>query len=156
MQRTLSSIDLYLRRSFIAFMRFSTWLGYRYLHVASSPCPIPSSSFYTTSSWGPISSFLISMHKLLHPRAYVVHLPLFSAYNIESLEWGIGTRLLHVHVPLLVLKSRHLLSGSSFCWVDIGLPEQAVGGFPPRFGIGCGRWTYWAFVYINLLKLCPK
>ena len=26
------------------------------------------------------------------------------------------------------------------------LPEQAVGWFPPRFGIGCGRWTYWAFM----------
>ena len=38
-------------------------------------------------------------------------------------------------------KARHL-SGSAFCWVDIGLPEQAVGWFPPRFGIGCGRWTY--------------
>ena len=29
----------------------------------------------------------------------------------------------------LVLKARHL-SGSAFCWVDIGLPEQAVGWFP--------------------------
>ena len=30
----------------------------------------------------------------------------------------------------LVLKARHL-SGSGFCWVDIGLPEQAVGWFAP-------------------------
>ena len=37
--------------------------------------------------------------------------------------------------------------GSAFCWVDIGLPEQAVGWLPPRFGIGCGRWTYWAFMW---------
>ena len=49
--------------------------------------------------------------------------------------------------PLAILKVRHL-SGSAFCWVDIGLPEQAVGWFPPRFGIGCGRWTYWAFMYV--------
>ena len=33
------------------------------------------------------------------------------------------------NLPSLVLKARHL-SGSAFCWVDIGLPEQAVGGFP--------------------------
>ena len=45
------------------------------------------------------------------------------------------------NLPPLVLKSRHL-SGSASCWVDIGLPEQAVGWFPPRFGIGCGIWTY--------------
>ena len=28
-----------------------------------------------------------------------------------------------------ILKARHL-SGSAFCWIDIDLPEQAVGGFP--------------------------
>ena len=29
----------------------------------------------------------------------------------------------------LVLQARHL-SGSAFCWIDMGLPEQAVEGFP--------------------------
>ena len=42
----------------------------------------------------------------------------------------------------LVLKVRHL-SGSAFCWVDIGLPEQALGWFPQaiiyRFRICYGR-----------------
>ena len=28
----------------------------------------------------------------------------------------------------------------------VGLPEQALGWFPPRFGIGYGRQTYWAFI----------
>ena len=43
--------------------------------------------------------------------------------------------MVDVHVPL-VLKARHL-SGSAFCWVDIhiGLPEQAVGGFPLGLGL---------------------
>ena len=43
----------------------------------------------------------------------------------------------------LVLKARHLGS-SAIGSVDIhvDLPEQAVRWFPPRFGIGCGRWTY--------------
>ena len=40
----------------------------------------------------------------------------------------------HLIVPL-VLKARHLLSGSAFCWVDIGLPEQAVGWFPLGLGL---------------------
>ena len=30
----------------------------------------------------------------------------------------------------------------AFCWVDIGLPEQALGWFPPRFRVGYGRQTY--------------
>ena len=33
------------------------------------------------------------------------------------------------NLPPLILKARHL-SGSAFCLIDIGLPEQAVGGFP--------------------------
>ena len=45
-----------------------------------------------------------------------------------------GTKELF-NLPPLVLEARHL-SGSAFCWVDIGLPEQAVGWFPLRFGIG--------------------
>ena len=36
-----------------------------------------------------------------------------------------------IHV---VLKARHL-SGSAFCLIDIGLPEQAVGGFPLGSGL---------------------
>ena len=43
----------------------------------------------------------------------------------------------HVHVHVyahLVLKVRHL-SGSTFCWIDIGLPEQAVGEFPLGLGL---------------------
>ena len=40
-----------------------------------------------------------------------------------------------VHAPL-VLKARHLhVSGSAFCLIDIGLPEQAVGGFPLGSGL---------------------
>ena len=34
----------------------------------------------------------------------------------------------------LVLKARHL-SGSAFCLIDTGLPEQAVGGFPLDSGL---------------------
>ena len=42
-------------------------------------------------------------------------------------------------IHVLVLKARHL-TFSAFCWVDIGLPEQALGWFPQaRFGIGYGR-----------------
>ena len=37
-------------------------------------------------------------------------------------------------IPPLVLKARHL-SGSAFCLIDIGLPEQAVGGFPLGSGL---------------------
>ena len=33
------------------------------------------------------------------------------------------------NLPPLVLKARYL-GGSAFCWVDIGLPEQAVRWFP--------------------------
>ena len=36
-----------------------------------------------------------------------------------------------IHV---VLKARHL-SDSAFCLIDIGLPEQAVGGFPLGLGL---------------------
>ena len=39
-----------------------------------------------------------------------------------------------VHYITLVLKARHL-SGSAFCLIDIGLPEQAVGGFPLGSGL---------------------
>ena len=39
-----------------------------------------------------------------------------------------GTKEL-INLPPLVLKARHL-SGSAFYLIDIGLPEQAVGGFP--------------------------
>ena len=47
--------------------------------------------------------------------------------------------VVHVHVELFnlpppVLKARYL-SDSAFCWVDIGLPEQAVGGFPLGLGL---------------------
>ena len=31
------------------------------------------------------------------------------------------------------------LSGSAFCWVDIGLRKQALGWVPPRFRIGYER-----------------
>ena len=41
---------------------------------------------------------------------------------------------LYMCIPPLVLKARHL-SGSSFCLIDIGLPEQAVGGFPLGLGL---------------------
>ena len=44
-----------------------------------------------------------------------------------------GTKKLF-DLPLLVLKARHL-SGSAFCWIDIGLSEQAVGGFPLGLGL---------------------
>ena len=36
--------------------------------------------------------------------------------------------------PSLFLKAGHL-SGSAFCWVDIDLPEQAVGWFPLGLGL---------------------
>ena len=52
----------------------------------------------------------------------------------------------HVHVPPLVLKARHL-SGSAFCcrfaWAGSGMVS-------PRFGIGYGRLTYWAFMYMYM------
>ena len=38
------------------------------------------------------------------------------------------------NLPPLVLKARHL-NGSAFCLIDIGLPEQAVGGFPLGLGL---------------------
>ena len=38
------------------------------------------------------------------------------------------------NLPTLVLKDRHL-SGSAFCLIDIGLSEQAVGGFPLGLGL---------------------
>ena len=38
------------------------------------------------------------------------------------------------NLPPLVLKARHL-NGSAFCLIDIGLPEQAVGGFPLGSGL---------------------
>ena len=38
------------------------------------------------------------------------------------------------NLPPLVLKARHL-NGSAFCWIDMGLPEQAVGGFPLGLGL---------------------
>ena len=44
-----------------------------------------------------------------------------------------GTKELF-NLPPLVLKARHL-SGSAFCLIDIGLPEQAVGGFPLGSGL---------------------
>ena len=44
-----------------------------------------------------------------------------------------GTKELF-NLPPLVLKARHL-SGSAFCWIDIGLPEQEVGGFPLGLGL---------------------
>ena len=44
-----------------------------------------------------------------------------------------GTKELF-NLPPLVLKARHL-SGSAFCLIDIGLPEQAVGGFPLGLGL---------------------
>ena len=37
-------------------------------------------------------------------------------------------------LPPLVFKARHL-SASAFCWINIGLPEQAVGWFPPDLGL---------------------
>ena len=42
-------------------------------------------------------------------------------------------------LPPLVIKAWHL-SGSAFA--GLGLPEQAMGWFPLRFGIGSRRWTY--------------
>ena len=52
------------------------------------------------------------------------------------MESSHGTKELF-NLPPLVLKARHLLSGSAFCSVDIGLPEQALEWFPQaRFGIG--------------------
>ena len=44
-----------------------------------------------------------------------------------------GTKELFNLSPL-VLKARHL-SGSAFCLIDIGLPEQAMGGFPLGLGL---------------------
>ena len=43
------------------------------------------------------------------------------------------------NLPPLILKARHL-SGSalSFCWIDIGLPEQAAGGVPLGWGLVVG------------------
>ena len=38
------------------------------------------------------------------------------------------------NLPPLVLKVRHL-SSSTFCWVNIGLPEQALGWFPLGLGL---------------------
>ena len=46
-----------------------------------------------------------------------------------------GTKeLFNLSIPPLVLKTRHL-SGSAFCLIDIGLPVQAVGGFPLGSGL---------------------
>ena len=53
------------------------------------------------------------------------------------MESSRGTKELF-NLQLLVLKARHL-SGSAFCRVDIGSSEQALGWFPPGFGIGYGR-----------------
>ena len=44
-----------------------------------------------------------------------------------------GTKELFI-LPPLILKARHL-SGSAFCWIDIGLPEQGAEGFP-YIGLG--------------------
>ena len=40
----------------------------------------------------------------------------------------------HIIEPPPVLKARHL-SGSAFCWIDRGLPKQAMGGFPLGLGL---------------------
>ena len=56
----------------------------------------------------------------------VIELLVSTYVGIKSLE------LMH-NLPPLVLKDRHL-SGSAFCWIDIGLPEQAVGQFPLGLG----------------------
>ena len=45
-----------------------------------------------------------------------------------------GTKELF-NLPPLVLKARHL-SGSTFCWIDIGLLEQVAEGFPLHVGLG--------------------
>ena len=39
-----------------------------------------------------------------------------------------------LHVLHVVLKARHL-SDSAFCYIDIGFPEQAVGGFTLGSGL---------------------
>ena len=42
---------------------------------------------------------------------------------------------IHVNLPPLVLKARHL-GGSASCNVDrLGVPKQALGGIPLDFGI---------------------
>ena len=58
-----------------------------------------------------------------------MHVPQCSPQHIHGRTWresSHGTKELF-NLPPLVLKARHL-SGSAFCWIDIGLPEQAAGG----------------------------
>ena len=59
------------------------------------------------------------------------------------------------NLPPLVLKARHL-SGSAFCLIDIGLPEQAVGGFPLGLGLGVeDRPTELSCKFTILLHFLP-
>ena len=75
---------------------------------------------------------------------------LYAAHIHELLRWAFPWDKRAFNLSPLVLKARHL-SGSVFCWIDIGLPEKAVVWFPRRFGIGCGRWTYWAFMITSTI-----
>ena len=56
------------------------------------------------------------------------------------------------NLPSLVLKARHL-SGSAFCWIDVGFAWAGSGRVSPRFGIGCGRWTCWTFMYMYIFSI---
>ena len=51
-------------------------------------------------------------------------------------------------ISMLVLKARHL-SGSAFCWIDTGLPVQAVGWFPLGLGLEIDLLNFHA--HINIL-----
>ena len=65
----------------------------------------------------------------------IIEVPLYMYVSTKILFFiAILVSSVVVHVPTLVLKARHL-SGSAFCLIDIGLPEQAVGGFPLGSGL---------------------
>ena len=55
-----------------------------------------------------------------------------SYFNVRIHE--LSTCTCNLHLLPLVLKARHL-TGSAFCWIDVGLPEQAVGWFPLGLGL---------------------
>ena len=61
---------------------------------------------------------------------------------------------LNSYRPLIIKHSRAdpILSGSAFCWVDIGLPEQAVGWFPLALGLvvedGAFMECHWTMVAV--------